>query len=108
MTPHVVRRLSPEKEELAAKCEELARLEAQLANQELSLASLKAELAAFEGLYPRRVGVLYAELDKWNARLASNVLNRPEPRRLSVITTFYNAQMMQMLEPEIATFPIRF
>lgn len=70
MKSDLVRRLTPEEEELAAKREELARLEAQLADQELMLASLKAELAAFEGLYLRRVGVLYAELDEWNARLA--------------------------------------
>lgn len=69
--PHqIVKKLTPEEEELAAKREELSRLEAQLADQELLLASLKAELAAFEGLYLRRVGVLYAELDEWNARLA--------------------------------------
>jgi hypothetical protein len=70
MTIDLVRRLTPEEEELAAKRTELARLESQLADQELLLASLKAELAAFEGLYLRRVGVLYAELDEWNARLA--------------------------------------
>lgn len=70
MTTDVVRRLSPEGEELAAKREELARLEAELADRELALASLKAELAAFEGLYLRRVGILYAELDEWTARLA--------------------------------------
>ncbi len=70
MNTEVMRRLSPEEEELAIKREELARLEAQLAEQELLLASLKAELAAFEGLYLRRVGILYAELDEWNARLA--------------------------------------
>ena len=45
-------------------------VEAELADRELALASLKAELAAFEGDYLRRVGVLYAELDEWNARLA--------------------------------------
>jgi uncharacterized small protein (DUF1192 family) len=70
MKTELARQLTPEEEELAAKREELARLEAQLADQELLLASLKAELAAFEGLYLRRVGVLYAELDEWNARLA--------------------------------------
>ena len=70
MKIELVRRLTPEEEELAVKREELARLEAQLADQELLLASLKAELAAFEGLYLRRVGVLYAELDEWNALLA--------------------------------------
>jgi DNA repair exonuclease SbcCD ATPase subunit len=66
----IVKRLTPEEEELAAKREELARLEAELTDRELALASLKAELAAFEGLYLRSVGVLYAELDEWNARLA--------------------------------------
>lgn len=70
MSLEIVRQLTPEEEELAAKREELARLEAELADRELTLASLKAELAAFEGLYLRRVGVLYAELDEWNARLA--------------------------------------
>ena len=70
MDTELIRRLSPEEEELAAKRNELALLEAQLADKELELASLKGELAAFEGLYLRRVGVLYAELDEWNARLA--------------------------------------
>jgi hypothetical protein len=70
MKSELERRLTPEEEELKDKREELARLEAQLVDQELLLASLKAELAAFEGLYLRRVGVLYAELDEWNARLA--------------------------------------
>ncbi|HEY2858474.1 MAG TPA: J domain-containing protein [Terracidiphilus sp.] len=70
MPTGIVHRLSPEEEELAAKRDELAQLEAQLADEELALASLKAELAAFEGLYLRRVGVLYSELDDWNARLA--------------------------------------
>jgi|ERR1017187_4010648 chromosome segregation ATPase len=70
MKTELVRQLSPEEEELAAKREKLVRLETQLADRELFLASLKAELNAFEGLYLRRVGVLYAELDEWNARLA--------------------------------------
>jgi chromosome segregation ATPase len=70
MSSEIVHRLSPEEEELAAKRDELAHLEAQLADEELALASLNAELAAFEGVYLRRIGVLYSELDDWNARLA--------------------------------------
>lgn len=70
MPSEIVHRLSPEEEELAAKQSELAQLEAQLADEELALASLKAELAVFEGIYLRRVGILYAELDEWTARLA--------------------------------------
>lgn len=70
MANKIVRQLTPEEEELAAKREELSQLEAQLAEQELVLASLKAELSAFEGLYLRQVGVLYAELDALTAMLA--------------------------------------
>ncbi|MGD0155078.1 MAG: hypothetical protein ABSB50_03205 [Terracidiphilus sp.] len=69
MASEIVRQLTPEEEELAAKREELALLEAELADRELALVSLKAEITAFEGLYLRRVGILYAELDEWNARL---------------------------------------
>ena len=83
MSLEIVRRLTPEEEELAAKREELARLQADLADRELALASLKAELAAFEGLYLRRVGALYAELDEWKARLAelrADQVGTPEAR----------------------------
>src|ERR1019366_1179691 len=69
----IVRRLSPEEEELAQKREELELLQNQLAERELFLANLRAELAAFEGQYLREVGVLYAELDDWNARIAESV-----------------------------------
>src|SRR5271165_5432836 len=66
-------RKSPEEEELAQKREELELLQNQLAERELFLANLRAELAAFEGRYLREVGVLYAELDDWNARIAESV-----------------------------------
>ena len=69
----IVRRLSPEEEELAQKREELELLQNQLAERELFLANLRAELAAFEGRYLREVGVLYAELDDWNAKIAESV-----------------------------------
>ena len=88
----IVKRLTPEEEELAAKREELARLEAQLADEELALASLKAELAAFEGLYLRRVGVLYAELDDWNARLAELKAERAATPKASVEAAEARAQ----------------
>jgi hypothetical protein len=73
VTKGLVRRLSPEEEELAKKRDELALLQAQLAERELYLANLRAELAAFEGRYLRQVGVLYAELDDWNAKIAELV-----------------------------------
>ena len=71
MNAEIVLQLSPEEEELAKKREELAILQVELADRELFLANLRAELAAFDGRYLREVGVLYAELDEWNARLAA-------------------------------------
>ena len=73
MTTGIERRLSPEEEELSKKRDELALLEAQLTERELYLANRRAELTAFEGRYLRQVGVLYAELDDWTAKIAELV-----------------------------------
>jgi hypothetical protein len=70
MNAEIVCRLSPEEEELAKKRNELALLQTELAERELCMANLRAELSAFEGRYLLEVGVLYAELDDWNARIA--------------------------------------
>lgn len=70
MPTEIVHHLSPEEQELARKRQELAILQAELADRELSLANLRADIAAFEGRYLREVGVLYAELDDWNAKIA--------------------------------------
>jgi chromosome segregation ATPase len=70
MNAQIVRRLSPEEEELARKREELAPLQARLAERELFLANLRAELSAFEGQYLRQVGAVYAELDERTAKIA--------------------------------------
>jgi hypothetical protein len=72
----IVRLVSPQEEELASKRRELAELLTELIERELSLASLKAELLAFEGQYLREVGVLYAELDDWNAKIAELTADR--------------------------------
>jgi hypothetical protein len=73
MPTEIVRHLSPEEQELARKRQELALLQVELTDRELSLANLRAEVAAFEGRYLREVGVLYAELDDWNAKIAELV-----------------------------------
>ena len=73
MNAQIVRRLSPEEEELARKREELVLLQAELAERELFMTNLRAELAAFEGRYLRQVGTLYAELDEWNAKIAERL-----------------------------------
>ena len=70
MPPGITLKLSPEEEELQRKRGELASIRVALAERELELADLRVQLKAFEGLYLREVGVLYAELDDWDARTA--------------------------------------
>jgi hypothetical protein len=69
MSTKVIRRLTPEEEELARKRAELGHLENELAERELYLTTLRAEISVFQSRYLRRVGVLYAELDEWNAKV---------------------------------------
>ena len=61
---------SPEERELERKRSELAALEAELIEEELRLSTLQAELAAFRPEFLRVVGVRYAELDCFKARIA--------------------------------------
>ena len=70
MPTEIVRHQTPEEVELLRKREELAAVRADLAERELELADLRAQLKSFEGRYLREVGVLYAELDEWEARIA--------------------------------------
>ena len=70
MAREIVRKLTPEEEELIRKREELAFVRADLAERELELADFRTQLKSFEGRYLRQVGVLYAELDDWEARIA--------------------------------------
>src|SRR6185436_3113622 len=69
MSGQITRRLKPEDEELLRKREELTALRATLAELELQLVDLRSALAAFQGRYLRQVGILYAELDEWRARI---------------------------------------
>jgi predicted nucleic acid-binding Zn-ribbon protein len=70
MSREIVKKLTPEEEELLRKREELAGVRGALAERELELADLRAQLKSFEGRYLRQVGVLYAELDDWEAKNA--------------------------------------
>jgi hypothetical protein len=70
MSREIVKTLTPEEEELLRKREELAGVRAALVERELELADFRAQLKSFEGRYLRQVGVLYAELDDWEARIA--------------------------------------
>jgi hypothetical protein len=66
----------PEEDELRSKRLEFEQLEKELVERELQLAGLRGELADFERLYLRTVGVLYAELDEIEARIAELIAHQ--------------------------------
>ncbi|MDP2916620.1 MAG: hypothetical protein Q8O16_01670 [Dehalococcoidia bacterium] len=70
MDTNVIKRQTPEEEELLKKREELATLENELAQNELDLATLEAELNVFITRYLGTVGVRYSEVDEINAQIA--------------------------------------
>lgn len=75
-TTHGGFRPKPEEDELRLKRLELEDIEKELVEKELQLTGLRAELADFEKLYLRTVGVLYAELDEIEARIAELIARR--------------------------------
>lgn len=72
----------PEEEELRLKKLELENLQQTLVEKELYLASLRGKLTAFEKLYVKTVGVLYAELDEIEAELLK--MRKPERLRIKL------------------------
>lgn len=66
----------PEEEELRLKRVELENLQQALIEKELYLASLRGELVAFEKLYIKTVGALYAELDEIEAQIAELIAHQ--------------------------------
>lgn len=82
MTNAIIKRLTPEEQELERKKLELAAIENELAERELDLNTLEAELHAFERRYLRTVGVKYAELDELEAEIAeTDARLHPQDRR---------------------------
>jgi DnaJ-domain-containing protein 1 len=69
MDKDIVRRLTPEEEELEKKRSELASLEAELTQRELDLTTLHAELNAFERKYQQMIGIRFSELDRIEAQI---------------------------------------
>lgn len=70
MTAEIVLQPSPDAVAVAERREQLAAVRSALAEREAELAQLRAQLRVFEGRYLRQVGVLYAELDEIEARIA--------------------------------------
>jgi chromosome segregation ATPase len=70
MPAEIILQQSPEAAALLDKHEQLAAVRTTLAERESELAQIRAQLKTFEGRYLRQVGVLYAELDDIEARIA--------------------------------------
>ena len=70
MPAEIILQQTPGDVDLFDKREQLAVVRARLAECESELAQLRAQLKTFEGRYLRQVGVLYAELDELEARIA--------------------------------------
>ena len=70
MPAEIILQQTPDDLDLLDKREQLAAVRARLAERESELAQLRAQLKTFEGRYLREAGVLYAELDDLEARIA--------------------------------------
>jgi hypothetical protein len=70
MTAEIILQQTPDAAALLDKREQLATVRTMLAERESELAQIRAQLKTFEGRYLRQVGILYAELDDLEARIA--------------------------------------
>jgi hypothetical protein len=70
MSAEIILQQTPEAATLLDKREQLAAARVTLAECESELAQIRAQLKTFEGRYLRQVGILYAELDDLEARIA--------------------------------------
>jgi hypothetical protein len=70
MPAEIILQQTPDDIALLEKRDQLAAIRSTLAERESELAQLRAQLKTFEGRYLRQVGVLYAELDDIEARIA--------------------------------------
>ena len=70
MPAEIILQQTPDDAALLDKREQLATVRTTLAERESELAQIRAQLKTFEGRYLRQVGILYAELDDLEARIA--------------------------------------
>jgi hypothetical protein len=70
MPAEIIIQQTPDDVALFDKREQLAAVRSKLAERESELAQIRAQLKTFEGRYLRQVGILYAELDDLEARIA--------------------------------------
>ena len=70
MPAEIILQQTPDDAALLDRREQLAVVRSTLAERESELAQIRARLKSFEGRYLRQVGVLYAQLDDLEARIA--------------------------------------
>src|ERR1700748_2289915 len=70
MPTEIILQQTPDAAALIDKREQLAAVRTALAERESETAQIRAQLKTFEGRYVRQVGILYAELDEIEARIA--------------------------------------
>ncbi|MBT9332441.1 hypothetical protein [Paracidobacterium acidisoli] len=70
MPAEIILQQTPDDAALPDKREQLAAIRTRLAERASELAQIRAQLRTFEGRYLRQVGILYAELDDIEARIA--------------------------------------
>jgi DnaJ-domain-containing protein 1 len=105
MGSDLVRRLTPEEEEVERKRAELDALETDLAQRELDLATLHAELHAFERKYQQVIGIRYAELDRIEAQITEYMayLESSQDFKPSDSLKKLYRELAKQIHPDLAT-----
>jgi DnaJ-domain-containing protein 1 len=105
MNSDIIRRLTPEEEEVEKKRAELTALETELAQRELDLATLHAELHAFERKYQQVIGIRYAELDRIEAQITEYMayLESSQDFRPSDSLKKLYREVAKQVHPDLAT-----
>jgi DnaJ-domain-containing protein 1 len=101
----LVRKLTPEEEELAKKKAELDSVEAELAQRELDLVTLHGELHSFERQYQQTIGMRYLELDRIEAQIEEYIAYLEEAQDFAPsenLKQLYR-QIAKKVHPDLAT-----
>jgi DnaJ-domain-containing protein 1 len=101
----LVRKLTPEEEELAKKKAELDSVEAELAQRELDLVTLHGELHSFERQYQQTIGMRYLELDRIEAQIEEYMAYLEEAQDFAPSESLKQLyrQIAKKVHPDLAT-----
>jgi DnaJ-domain-containing protein 1 len=101
----LVRKLTPEEEELAKKKAELDSVEAELTQRELDLVTLHGELHSFERQYQQIIGMRYLELDRIEAQIEEYMAYLEEAQDFAPSESLKQLyrQIAKKVHPDLAT-----